>query len=90
MKRKQASNFGIGGVFACRSCKRKTRSTGRGDNENVDLCVECYELAGIENAFLDGDGSPAYLQEAKALLADCIAKGGKTSAKEWNIPGLGE
>lgn len=40
-------------VYACRVCKRNTRQTGR-DNSSIDLCEDCYELAGIENALSDG------------------------------------
>lgn len=41
-------------VYTCRCCTRQTRQTGRGDNDNVDLCAECYDLAGWENQFMDG------------------------------------
>jgi hypothetical protein len=36
------------------SCGKRTRSTGRGDNENVGLCVRCFDEAGLENEHLDG------------------------------------
>ena len=49
------SRFAKGsGVYTCRSCSSKTRSTGRGDNENALLCVACFELAGFYNMVLDG------------------------------------
>ena len=60
----------------------------------VDLCAECYELAGIENAFLDGieNSNPtqakAYAAEAQELIDNCIKKGGLNSADIWEIPGL--
>lgn len=41
------------GRYECRCCKRSTRSTGRGDNENVTLCAQCYDLAGEENHLAD-------------------------------------
>jgi hypothetical protein len=41
------------GVYKCTCCGRNTRSTGRGDNENVQLCSECYELAGHDNELTD-------------------------------------
>jgi hypothetical protein len=88
--RKSTQNFGVGGAYICRCCKRKTRSTDRGDNEEVRLCEECYELSGIENSFSDGDGTPAYAAEAADLLKSCIAKGGKTSKEDWSIPFPGE
>lgn len=64
------------GCYTCQNCKRKTRSTGRGDNENVGLCEECYEMAGIDNAFADGQGTPEMRAEWHRLKAACIAKGG--------------
>ena len=42
------------GCFTCQSCGKKTRSTGCGDNEHVNLCVDCYERAGDENSVSDG------------------------------------
>lgn len=42
------------GCYKCRSCKKLTRSTGRGDNENVGLCERCFDMGGDENAVLDG------------------------------------
>jgi hypothetical protein len=42
------------GLYACQNCGRQTRDTGRGDNEGVKLCVQCYELAGYENMLQDG------------------------------------
>lgn len=42
------------GCYTCTSCGRKTRATGRGDNEHVSMCAECYDKAGDENAVADG------------------------------------
>ncbi len=42
------------GCYTCSSCKKKTRATGRGDNEHAGLCAECYDRAGDENAVSDG------------------------------------
>lgn len=85
MKRKASSNFGYGGTYVCRLCERRTRATGRGDNDNVRLCAECYELAGIENAFLDGQGNEALAREAKHLLEECQSKGGKVTEDDFEI-----
>jgi hypothetical protein len=68
------------GVYTCGSCKRQTRSTGRGDNENCGLCVECFEISGIENEIADNVGDPdipKWQAEIEQLKAACIAKGGK-------------
>jgi hypothetical protein len=43
------------GMYQCRCCGRKTRSIGNGDNENVRLCVDCFDLAGFENMVSDGE-----------------------------------
>jgi len=42
------------GCYACTVCGKQTRSTGRGDNENVRMCTGCYDKAGDENAVADG------------------------------------
>lgn len=47
------------GCFICQDCKKKTRSTGNGDNEHCRLCEECYEKAGDENALTDGEMTQA-------------------------------
>lgn len=49
-----ASFFARGSaVYTCNCCKRSTRSTGRGDNDNVGLCAECFDLSGEENSLSD-------------------------------------
>jgi len=37
------------GVYTCADCGKRTRSTGRGDNEQVRLCAPCYDRALKEN-----------------------------------------
>jgi hypothetical protein len=67
-------------VYACRTCGRNTRSTGRGDNEVILLCEECYDLGGEENHLSDNGGefynSPA---EVLRLIASVASKGGDAS-----------
>jgi hypothetical protein len=46
------------GCYICVTCKKKTRSTGNGDNEHCRLCERCYEIAGDENAVADGIMTP--------------------------------
>jgi hypothetical protein len=53
MKRSTSSNFGKSGTYACRCCQHVTRSTGRGDNENAEMCAICYDLAGESNSISD-------------------------------------
>lgn len=40
------------GCFTCAVCKRQTRDTG--DNGDVGLCPEDYDIAGYENTISDG------------------------------------
>jgi hypothetical protein len=67
-------------VYECRCCHRNTRSTGRGDNEHVRLCAECYDLGGEENHISD-NGGEFYSSKAEvlALIAEVEAKGGDAS-----------
>lgn len=41
------------GVYVCGLCGKKTRATGRKDNELVELCKKCYEQMQKENAEAD-------------------------------------
>jgi len=85
MTKSKNSHFARGsGLFKCRSCDRNTRATGNHDNEHVQLCVECYDLAGIDNAFRDGNGQPYELAHARNMLAACIAKGGKVTKADFD------
>lgn len=43
------------GVYTCRCCGYRTRDTGRGDNECVEMCADCYDLSGEENHLNDCD-----------------------------------
>lgn len=70
---------GGGATYTCRCCKRATRPTGTGDNDGVQLCVECYDLAGEENSLSDtGD---FYDTPAQVLnnISSVVAKGGDAS-----------
>ncbi len=41
------------GSFTCDICGKRTRSTGRGDNENIGLCVACFDECGHQNTHSD-------------------------------------
>jgi hypothetical protein len=43
------------GCYVCTVCGKKTRSSGRGDNEHNRQCERCYDMAGDENAVMDGN-----------------------------------
>ena len=52
--RTRANRFSAGsGCFTCRLCQYRTRDTG-GDNTDLHLCTECFELAGYDNMESDG------------------------------------
>ncbi len=73
----QANRFRRGsGCYTCDSCKRKTRATG-GDNDSLRLCIECYEIAGLENSISDhGDPSGRHAADIARLTESCRGKGG--------------
>ena len=77
--KRQTARFTKGsGVFTCHSCKRATRDTG-GDNTDLRLCAECYEIGGIENQISDNPNSPdlpKWEAEVAALQAKIVEKGG--------------
>jgi hypothetical protein len=74
---------GGGGVYTCGVCQRSTRAVDL-DAKGVDLCAECYTLAGIENTISDnGIDSPEaqrYFAEAREMLGRLRAKGIDVSA----------
>jgi hypothetical protein len=66
------------GVYTCVSCARKTRATGNKDNENIGLCVEYFEIAGLENQISDsGDADGSLAKKIAHYTEECISKGGK-------------
>lgn len=75
----KSSRFAKGsGVYTCNCCGRQTRSTGRGDNENLKLCAECYELAGYDNQVSDygvDSLTPNQLAEIRQLINTITSKG---------------
>lgn len=63
------------GVYACLDCGKLTRSTGRGDNDNVRLCAACYDKAGEMNAHADGH----HVETPSRDCPECAAaKGGQS------------
>lgn len=62
-------------TYTCASCKRLTRNTG--DNGQCELCPQCFELAGIENAVNDDDSIIDEVRErVERLAAEIRAAGG--------------
>lgn len=69
-------------VYECRTCGRNTRSTGRGDNELIHLCAECYDLGGEENHLSDNGKFYDSPENVLNMIAFVAAKGGNASV--WN------
>jgi len=67
-------------VYKCRTCGRSTRSTGRGDNELIHLCAECYDLGGEENHLTDTGKLYSPPAEVLGLIKLVADKGGNASA----------
>jgi len=66
------------GVYACTICARQTRGP---DGVHIDLCGQCFDLAGIENEVSDGHRTTAAAKiDAAEILADCIARGGNEAS----------
>jgi hypothetical protein len=70
---------GGGAIYTCRSCGRKTRPTGTGDNDGVRLCVQCFDLAGEENHLSDEGSFYDSPQNVLADIASVAAAGGDAS-----------
>lgn len=52
MKRKSRFTRGSG-CYTCRACGKRTRETGEGES-SIELCIRCYDDAGLENNHSDG------------------------------------
>lgn len=69
-------------VYACRSCDRNTRATGRGDNENVLMCAECFDLGGNENSLSDSGKLYDSPENILGWIAYIASKGGRVD--QWS------
>ena len=64
------------GCYGCEICGRLTRDTGE-VSFGTKLCVQCWEVAGIENEILDGHTDEETGNQAIAKLeAAATGKGG--------------
>lgn len=66
-------------TYSCRCCKRLTRQTGRGDNDMVNLCAPCYDLAGEENHISDNGELYDSPQQVLSLIEEVAAHGDASS-----------
>lgn len=69
-------------VYTCRCCGRRTRPTGTGDNDGVQLCEQCYALAGEENHLLDYGEFYGTGDEIRRNIAEIASKGG--NVQPWS------
>lgn len=78
MKNNRFRNVGFGPTYNCFCCGRRTRYTG-GEGGN---CLECYEIAGLDNSVNDNGYKPGTTdyagarKEADRLLAVVAKRGG--------------
>jgi len=76
------------GCYKCHCCGRMTRSTDN-SNEYLDLCYQCYELAGYENMISDAGGIDNLTREGpdevrrriRSYIAEIERRGGDVS--QW-------
>jgi hypothetical protein len=61
------------GVYTCSICQRRTRETTL---QGHDICADCFELAGLENAKQDGCFTDADKPERDRILSVIVNKGG--------------
>lgn len=76
------------GAYKCRSCGRLTRATGQ-DGSQVQLCGDCFDLAGTENSMQDGEKfTMEDCQRIAQQILSIESKGG--NAAEWRKTFAGE
>jgi hypothetical protein len=74
------------GVYVCRCCGIRTRETGSGE-AGCELCVDCFEIAGIDNGINDDGRAPTERErvELEQRVANIASKGGSVATvREWN------
>ena len=58
-------------TYTCECCKKLTRNTGSGE-ASCHLCVDCFDLGGIENSISDNgveETLPTFANEIRAIFA---------------------
>jgi hypothetical protein len=78
-RQSQHSHFKRGsGMFPCRVCQRNSRNVG--DNGDVQLCEQCYELAGLDNVRTDGQLTDSDKQAITSYLGELASRVGTDKA----------
>lgn len=73
------------GCYKCRICGHQTRSTGRGDNELVLLCEDCYDLGGEENHLSDTGKLYRSPKAVLEMIADVARRGDASAWDELKV-----
>ena len=74
-------------VFKCGCCGRATRDTG-GDNTDLTLCSQCYDLCGYDNRVSDGgELSARDIAAVKGLIGE-LNKLGIANVQAFSYPEL--
>lgn len=66
---------GTGSTYVCKSCRHNTRTVSNPDARDLGLCEPCYDIAGWENSYQDGEIT---LEELHAEAARLSARYGRT------------
>lgn len=70
VSRFRSNVYGGSPTYVCVCCGKRTRETGEGES-GCELCLKCFNEAGIENEHLDG----YHDEEPRKDCPDCVAEG---------------
>ena len=73
-------------VFTCDCCGRQTRNTGQPTQSTT--CLECWELAGLQNMIFDGEEIEEIASERDRYMHTIIARGGNEERVRSEFPDL--
>lgn len=75
-------------VYTCRCCGRSTRASRDMSEGDIQLCAQCYELAGWENTLSDMGEEELNLDVIADEFEDLIKKGVTEAKLEATFPDL--
>jgi hypothetical protein len=74
-------------VFRCSICGRNCRDAGQATD--AECCVDCYELAGVQNGVYDRIYEPGEMASERDLYFDrCVSRGGDAERIRREFPKL--